>query len=292
MKVFLTGATGYIGYSVALAFRRAGHEVYGLVRTDEKARLLAKNEIHPIVGNMQSPQSYLPAAEQCSVLIHAAFDVQGESPKTDRQAVAALLSTAGKGAQPKTFLFTSGVWVYGNTGIGMADETTALNPPAHVAWRPANEQIVLNAEGMRGLVIRPGCLYGLQGGLTGEWFQAAYDKTLKVVGDGKNRWAMVHPDDLADGYLRAAESGLGGEIFNFTDRSRASVRDMAQAVARVTHYSAEIQYTPVAGAYHECLALDQHVDSRKAVRLLGWQPKHSGFIDGVEAYFASWKAHQ
>ena len=135
--------------------------------------------------------------------------------------------------------------------------------------------MVLDAPGVRGLVLRPGCVYGRQGSLTALWFESAVkEKAIRIIGDGSNRWANVHLDDLGDAYVRAVESGLSGEIFNVTDRSRATVLEMAQAVARVTGYSGKIETTPVAeaakalGTLAECLALDQHVDSRKAVKRL------------------------
>jgi nucleoside-diphosphate-sugar epimerase len=298
MKVFITGATGYIGFNVAMAYRRAGHEVWGLTRSEEKARLLARHEIRPEVGSMQQPGSWEAAAQHCSVLIHAAVDYQTDPFALDKQTVEFLLSLARQGPRPKTLIYTSGVWVYGNTPDSRVDETTPLNPPRMVARRPATEQLVLNAGDVRGLVIRPGCVYGYQGGLTGMWFAAAHANELAAVGDGGNRWTMVHADDLADAYLRAGESGLSGEVFNITDRSRWSVGEMLAAVARVTGYAGKIKLIPVAeaakgmGDFAECLALDQHVDARKAVRLLGWQPKHGGFVDDIAAYFMSWKAAQ
>jgi nucleoside-diphosphate-sugar epimerase len=147
------------------------------------------------------------------------------------------------------------------------------------------------------MVIRPGCVYGYQGGLTGMWFAGAVkEKALTAVGDGNNRWTMVHADDLADAYLRVGESGLSGEVFNITDRSRWSVGEMLAAVARVTGYPGKITWMPVSeavktmGDFAECLALDQHVDSRKAIRLLGWQPRHGGFVDDAGTYYMSWQA--
>jgi nucleoside-diphosphate-sugar epimerase len=299
MKVFITGATGYIGSNVAMAYRRAGHEVWGLTRSEEKARMLARHEIRPVVGSMQAADHWRDAAAECTVLIHAAVDYQTDPFALDKQTVEFLLSLAKRGPQPKTLIYTSGVWVYGNTRGGLVDETTPLNPPRMVARRPASEQLVLNCADLRGLVIRPGCVYGYQGGLTGMWFGGAVqEKTLSAVGDGANRWTMVHADDLADAYLRAGQSGRYGEVFNITDRSRWSVAEMLQAVARVTGYAGKIQLVPVAeaansmGDFAECLALDQHVDGRKAVNLLGWQPRHGGFVDDVETYFMSWKAAQ
>jgi len=299
MNVFITGATGYIGFNVALAYRRAGHGVWGLTRSEEKARILTRHEIVPVIGSMQKPDGWAAAAKNCSVLIHAAVDYQADTFALDKQTVEFFLSLGQPGRRPKTMIYTSGVWVYGDTHGALVDETTPLNPPKLVARRPATEQLVLNAADMRGLVIRPGCVYGYQGGLTGMWFAAAVkEKDLTAVGDGSNRWTMVHADDLADAYLRAGESGLSGEVFNITDRSRCSVAEMVSAVARVTGYGGKIRFIPVVeatkamGDFAECLALDQHADARKAVRILGWQPKHGGFADEVEPYYMSWKAAQ
>jgi len=298
MKVFITGATGYVGSHVALALSRAGHEVFGLVRSEEKAKGLAKQEVTPVMGNLQEPESYIPVAEQCSALIHAAVDGHGDKVGLEKKTVESLLRAAKHGPQPKKFLYTSGVWIYGNTAERLVDETTPVAPPTFVVWRPGVEQMVLKASHVKSLVLRPGCVYGKQAGLTGHWFTGAYkEKALRVVGDGNNRWAMIHADDLAEGYLRAVESGYSGEVFNFTDRSRATIREMASAAGRAAGYTGQIEFVPVSeaakamGADAECLALDQHVDSRKAVNLLGWQPRHGGFVDAAHALFAAWKAH-
>lgn len=299
MKIFITGATGYIGFNVATALRRAGHDVWGLARTEEKAQLLTRNEIHPVPGSLQAPDSFRTIAEECSVLIHAAADYTTDTFSLDRKVVAELLAAARRGARPKTLIYTSGVWLHGDTGGRVVDETAPLNPPKLVSLRPATEELVLKGSGVRGLVIRPGCVYGRQGGLTGIWFKGAHvDKALKVVGNGNNRWAMVHVDDLADGYVRLAESGLTGEVFNLVDRSRATVGEMARYVACAAGYEGEIEFVPAAvaaktlGDMAECLAMDQQIDGRKATRLLGWQPQRDGFIDEIETYFSSWKATQ
>jgi nucleoside-diphosphate-sugar epimerase len=299
MKVFVTGATGFIGFNVSKAYRRAGHSVWGLTRSNEKAQMLARHEIQPVVGSMQQPEDWADTAINCSLLIHAAVDYQTDPFALDKQTVEFLLSLSGQGPRPKTLIYTSGVWVYGSTGNEPADETTPLNPPKMVKRRPTAEELVLKASGLRGIVIRPGCVYGYQGGLTGMWFAAAVkEKALTAVGDGSNRWTMVHADDLAEAYLRAGESGLSGEVFNITDRSRWSIGDMLAAVARVTGFTGKVRWLPVSeaaktmGDFAECLALDQHVDSRKAVRLLGWQPRHGGFVDDADTYYLSWREAQ
>lgn len=297
MKTFITGATGYIGFNVAKALRRAGHKVYGLTRSEVKADMLAKAEIHPVIGDMNNPDSYRDIAEQSSVLIHAAVDYQQDTVTLDKKTVQTLIATGASGPSPKTFIYTSGCWVNGNTGYEPADETTPVDPIEAVKWRPAVENTVLQADQVKGIVVRPGCVYGERGGLTGMWFEAAENEDrIDVVGDGSNFWTMVHVDDLADAYVRIAETAPAGEIFNISDRSRWTVGDMVQAVARASDFNGDINFVPVAeaakdmGAMAEALAVDQHIDSNKAVNLLGWQPNHGGFVDEAETFYQSWKA--
>jgi nucleoside-diphosphate-sugar epimerase len=299
MKIFVTGASGYIGYHVCSALRRAGHSVWGLTRSEANAKRLAQQEIHPVIGTMQEPGAFLNIAGGCSAIIHTAADYTVDTWSVDRQMVEAFMSIGNRGPQDKLFIYTSGVWLYGNTGSNAADETTPLDPPEMVRARANIEEIVMNATTVRPLIIRPGMVYGKQGGAPGMWFGPLSQQQLPmVVGDGDNFWTMVHVEDLAEAYLLAVEVGLSNEIFNITDRSRWRVRDMVCAAAKLTGFRGAVMYTPVdeaiptLGPVAECLALDQHVDSRKAVRLLGWQPKHGGFVDDVDEYYTAWQGFQ
>jgi nucleoside-diphosphate-sugar epimerase len=299
MRVFLTGTTGYIGFNVALGFRRAGHDVWGLVRQPEKVNYLVRHEIHTVLGEVAKPATYAKVAAEADVLVHVAHDGPGGIVGPDRTAVETLLEAAGSGPRAKTFLYTSGVWVYGDTGDRLVDEGSPLHPARAAVWRVAHEALVLNAARARGVVIRPGCVYGKQGGLTGQWFAGALGRRpFEVVGDGGNRWAMVHVWDVADAYVRAAEQGnLGGEAFNLTDPSHTTIREMATAVADAAGYTGEIRYVPVAeaeqtmGPLAEALALEQRVTSLKAGRTLGWKPRFNGFVADVATYLEAWKAY-
>lgn len=299
MKVFITGATGFIGLAAGQAFARAGYEVYGLCRSEAKAKVLAREEIVPVMGDLTRPETWADVAAQATLLVHCAADLQAGMVGPDRAALEGLIAAGPRGPRPKTLIYTSGVWVNGATGDVAADETTPLNPLPIVAWRPAHEQAVLSATTVRGIVLRPGCVYGKSGSMTGAWFEGAHKKKdVSVVGDGRNRWAMVHVDDLAEAYLRVAQSGLQGEIFNVTDRSRHSVGEMAAAAARAAGYAGNVRFIPLAeaakamGPFAEALGVDQHISSWKLARRLGWQPQHGGFVDGAKTLFEAWKAFQ
>jgi nucleoside-diphosphate-sugar epimerase len=299
MRVFLTGTTGYIGFNVALGFRRFGHEVWGLVRRPEKVNYLVRHEIHTVLGDIAKPETYAGVAAEADVLVHTAYDGPGGTVGPDRTAVETLLEAAGNGARAKTLVYTSGVWVYGDTGDRTMDETSPLRPARASAWRVAHEDLVLNATKARGVVLRPGCVYGKQGSLTGPWFAGALGRRpFEIVGGGSNRWAMVHVWDVADAYVRAAEKGdIGGEAFNLTDPSRSTVRELATAAADAAGYRGEIRYVPLAeaertmGPLAEALALEQRVSSRKAERGLGWRPRFPGFVADVATYLEAWKAY-
>lgn len=298
MRVFVTGATGHVGTAVAGAFARAGHETFGLVRHPAKARLLEAAEVFPVPGTMEEPETWRPVAGRCSILVHCAVDYSDRSWDLHRAALGALRDV-GRDGSGRVLIVTSGVWVYGDTGDGIADETSPLDPPTFVAPRPAVDAAVLswNGGGFRTLVIRPGCVYGGAGSLTAAWFESATkDGAARVVGDGTNRWAMVHRDDLADLYVRAAESPLGGEVLNATDRSRATVLECARAASLAAGAEGRVEHVPVEqavaamGPFATCLALSQHVDSWRAVHRLGWTPRHGGFVDAAPRLFAAWKA--
>ncbi|NGP87098.1 NAD-dependent epimerase/dehydratase family protein [Fodinibius halophilus] len=298
MDVFITGATGYIGFNIATTFRRAGYRVYGLTRSEQKAQWLQQQEIIPVIGDMKDPDSYREIASQSAVIIHAGIDYGDDTIAIDQTTVDTLTQICKEEESPQTFIYTSGCWMHGNTGCEPADESTPINPIDIVQWRPEIEQQVLQGTNVNSLVLRPGCVYGKRGGMTGQWFEGAVNGTINVVGDGTNFWTMVHAEDLADAYLLAAESGRDGEVFDISDRSRYTVRQMAEAVAQCVEGDPEINYIPTEeaakniGVTAEAMAIDQHIVSTKTERQLGWKPNHRGFINDVQIYFDAWKAHQ
>jgi nucleoside-diphosphate-sugar epimerase len=307
MKVLVTGASGYIGSAVSDALSRAGHHVLGLVRSadpgSEKARALARAGVEPVAGSMEGSTeetgSWIDRAAACRAVVHCAAEPSRRFHELDRRTVEAVLAAQTSTDLPRSFVYTSGVWVYGDTKGARVDESSPLNAPALVAPRVETEKIVLaaNRGKQRTIVLRPGCVYGGRGGLPGAWFESAVRSgAARFVGDGSSCWSMIHVEDLAELYRLALESAIGGEVLNATDRSRSTVRDCARAasaaagakgaVATIPPDEASRTFGPVA----ECLAFDQHVDSSQAVLRLGWQPRHSGFVDEAERCWLAWNA--
>ncbi len=286
MKVFVTGATGYIGRAVAETLSRRGHRVSGLTRSEVKGKALEAREVAAVIGDMRDPSAWSAAAEDADVLIHCAVEYGADYEALDRTTLDALLGCGGK------VIYTSGVWQYGPGGP--FDEALAFAGKPLLPWRSVHEERVLLS---KGIVLRPGCVYGGAGGLTALWFQGALErKAAPIVGDGGNRWAVVHLDDLADLYARAAESGLGAALFNGVDRSRFTVREMAEAASKAAGAGGAVNSLPFAdaeklyGGMAHGLAMDQRVDSLKAGNFLGWSPRFNGFPSGADRFFASWRA--
>ncbi len=280
MRVFVGGASGYIGAAVCRSLIVRGHEVLGAARNDATAEKLHLAGVVPVKADLSDASSFLRAAKDADAVIQAASTHDAKSPEYEPKVAQAILEGLGGGGKP--FILTSGVWVYGNTGNTPATEDSPLNPIAIVAWRPAVEQAVLKAENVRGIVIRPAPLYGNAGGLAAMFVgQAKGDaKTVRIPGDGKNRWALVHVDDLGELYALALESAPRGSIYNGTTDESVTLGDIGRTIAK--RHGAELTTTPIEearkamGPFADALALDQVVRSPKALAL-GWKPKAISF---------------
>lgn len=288
MKVFLTGATGYIGSVVAEHLLAAGHQVTGLARSIEAARKLEAAGVNPWPGDLHDYEKLTSAAREANGVIHAAATGNADAPQADAQAVAAILEALYETSKP--FIYTSGVWVHGNTN-GVADEESELDPTPLVAWRPAIEQRVLaaSARGVRSIVLRPGMVYGRGGGSAGEMVESGRRKgVVRFVGTGENRWSLIHVDDLADLYVKALEKAPAGTLLMVAAGESMRVREIAEAASRAAGLDGRVESWPIEqarerlGPYADALVLDQQISAAKAMQLLDWKPKGPSLLEELK----------
>ena len=199
MKVFIVGASGYIGGSIAAALVKQGHEVSGLARSDETAAALQQRGIAPVRGALDDAAALPAGARAADVTIGAAnADHRGAA-----EAIVKALTGTGK-----TYLHTSGSSIVGTPARGefvaaVFDEDTPFTPPPARKGRVEIDNMVRGGAGMRGVVIAPSLIYGLGHGANPDsvqvpWLIALARKAgvAKHIGSGENRWANVHIDDL------------------------------------------------------------------------------------------------
>jgi len=295
MKVFLTGGSGYIGSAVALALKKAGHDVLALVRSEAKGETLKKAGVKLAVGELGNPAGYAGSAWGRAAFVHLAQDFTAQGPELDRKTIASARDLL-RGQVGATFIYTSGCWVQGPTE-GVVDESAPIKPAKIVAWRPAHEQAALEMakDGIRSAVVRPGVVYGgVRGGIPAMFFGTALKHgAAHTVGSGENHWPMVHVDDLAELYVRLVERAPAGSVYHATDASRLTQREIAEAAARAAGKDGKVQpQQPDGSAYQEALTLDQQISSEKVRNDLDWRPRHESFVAEAAPLFSVWHAAQ
>lgn len=279
MRVFITGGTGYVGSAIADALRERGHELAALVRPEADAGHLRDIGAVVVAGDLDSLPSMGETLAQYDTIVHTA-------QSNDRTAELAHKALDAYSAQRAHLIWTSGVWVLGNTTN--ANERSPVNPLEIASWRPETEQRALGANGC---VIRPGCVYGGKQSLLRDWFASVEQgRPIQIVGDGRNHWSMVDLHELAKLFVRAAELRATG-IFHAVDDTHAPMEQCARAVGP----SSRLEFLPAdamrakLGAFVDALVLDQIVDSSDTRQRLGWNPKRT-FTSSVPEQWAEWRA--
>ena len=286
MRIFLTGATGYIGSAVAERLQAAGHQLTALARSEASAAKLEAAGIQPVRGDFSDPKSVGQAARAADGVISLATTYD---PSIDGPAIDAILEALAGSNKP--FIYTSGIWSHGDTGGKVVDETSPANPAELVRWRQDVEQRVLDGakRGIRSLVIRPAIVYGRGAGMVAGFVESARKEgAARYVGTGKNRWPLVHVDDLADLYLLALEKAPPGTLLLGVSGPSTPVSEIAAAASRGAGAGGRTVATPLdearkqMGAYADALALDQQASGRRAQDLLGWKARRPDVLEELE----------
>ncbi len=283
MQVTLTGSTGFIGSHIMTDLQSHGHRVTALVRNDAEADRVAAAGATPAVIDLYDRPGVASMFRIGDGAIHTASPGDATSANLDSAVVdAATDAFAGTG---KPYLHISGGWVYGDN-LDITEESPIKAPPL-VAWKEPIERRVLDAPGMRGVVILSGTAYGDGGGaMPGLMLSSPRDDdgNLIMLGTGQQHWSTVHVADIADCFRRALEneSARGSYVIG---------NGLAETVAELTEAAAVAADAPGAvpgsddeararlGPLADVLLLDQGTEAAKAQAELGWHPAHPGLAD-------------
>ncbi|MGH6727068.1 MAG: NAD-dependent epimerase/dehydratase family protein [Pseudolabrys sp.] len=294
MKIFITGASGYIGGSVAAALMAAGHQVSGLARSNEVAAALAKLGVTPVRGTLDDADILAKAARDADVTVNAAN-------AGHRAAVEAMLrGLAGTG---KTFLHTGGSSIVGTRARGelvekVFDEDTPFTPTPQRAPRVEIDALVRRAagNGVRSVVIAPSLIYGLGHGLNPHsiqvpWLVQVAKKfgVAKHIGPGENRWANVHIDDVTALYVLAIEKAPAG-AFYYAENGENSMRDVCEAISRMLGQGGPTQSMTVEeaaaewgeGPANDTMGSNSRVRAARARAELNWRPNARPLLEEIE----------
>ncbi|SEO29485.1 Nucleoside-diphosphate-sugar epimerase [Duganella sp. CF517] len=298
MRVFVTGATGFVGSAVVEDLLQAGHQVLGLARSDQAAATLTGLGAAVQRGSLLDIDSLVAGAKSCDGVIHTAFihdfSNMPESAKADLAAIEAIgAALAGSG---KPFVVTSAIGILqpGRLSVEgdapMAGSAGSYRIPSELA------ALALGGQGVRASVVRlPPSVHGDgdHGFVPALIGIARKQGSSAYIGDGMTRWPAVHRRDAARLYRLALESGAAGSVYHATAQEGVATREIAAVIGRrlavpVVGVSAD-RAAEHFGFMGRFFGMDCPASSEQTRRQLGWLPAHPGLLEDMdrEAYFAA-----
>ena len=287
MRVFVTGATGFVGSPVVKELIAAGHEVLGLARSKAGATALAASGAEVQQGTLEDISSLRSGAAAAEAVLHLAFihDFSNfqENCAIDKQAIEALGSVLAGSDRP--LIVTSGV--AGLAGPGQL-ATEDQDVPADFPFPRVSEQTALSLKGVSAAVMRlPQVHDPVKQGLVTYLIAVAREKGVSAyVGEGRNRWAAAHVSDVARLYRLALEKHEAGAKYHAVAEEGVPMREMAEAIGRGLQVPV-VSLPPEEAAAHfgwlvGFAGADLAASSEKTRQLLGWNPTGPGLIADLQ----------
>jgi len=295
MRVFVTGASGFIGSAVVPELIGAGHEVVGLARSEESAEAIAAAGAAVRLGSLEDLDSLRAGAADADGVIHLAYrhdfsDMAAleESANIDLRAIEALGEELA--GSDRALVIASGALGL-RAGSGPATEADMGDPASFAAGRRRNEQTLLAfaERGVRSSSVRLSPTVHGQGdqGFIAMMVSVARDRGVSgYVGDGSNHWPAVHRCDAATLFRLAVEHASAGSALHGVAEEGVVLREVAEVIGR----HLDVPVAPVApehameqfGFLGAVLSLDSVVSSALTRERLGWQPTHAGLVADLE----------
>lgn len=287
MRIFVTGATGFVGSAVVRVLLDAGHQVTGLARNQAAAQALgvAGAQVHH--GDLGDPDTLRSGAAQADGVIHTGFIHDftrfKESCETDRVAIAAL--GAGLAGSDRPLIVTSGTGLL--AGRGLAAEDTGIPAGPHPNPRVATEQAVqaLAERGLRVMTMRlPPSVHGDgDHGFVPILINHARQTGISAYpGDGANLWPAVHRLDAARLYRLAIEGGTAGARYHAVAEEGVPFRDIATVIGRRLNLPVAPAAADHFGWFTHFAGMDNPATSATTRHVLGWQPVQAGLLADLD----------
>jgi nucleoside-diphosphate-sugar epimerase len=296
MRIFVTGATGWVGSAVVKDLIAAGHLVLGLSRSDKGAQSLTAAGALVHRGSLADLDGLRSGAAQSEAVIHTAFNHDFskfvENCEEDRRAIEAI-GTVLEGSD-RPLQVTSGVALLAPERTATEEDVPPLNSPSYPRKSEA-AMAALVKRGVRASAVRlaPSTHGHGDHGFVPRLIQLARDKGLSAyIGDGLNRWPAVHRLDAARVYRLALERGAAGESFHATAEEGVPFKAIAEVIGRRLNIPV-VSMAPAEAAEHfgwftMFAGMDAPASSARTRAKLEWKPEQPGLIADIDhpAYFA------
>ncbi|MBU9373493.1 SDR family oxidoreductase [Burkholderia multivorans] len=292
MRVFVTGATGFVGLPTVKELIAAGHRVLGLARSDEGEKSLAAIGADVHRGSLEDTESLRAGAAAADAVLHLGFVHDwsnfAQSCEIDRRAIEALGSVLA--GSDRLLIVTAGTAGLAAPGR-LATEDDDV--PPDFPFPRVSEQTARALKGVRAAVVRLPQVHDTvrQGLLTYAVAVAREKRVSAYVGEGRNRWAAAHISDVARLYRLALEKNEAGAKYHAVAEEGIPMRDIAEAIGRALKVPVASLSAEEAPAHFGWLAAfaghDLVASSEKTRKVLGWNPMGPGLIADLERIEAS-----